>query len=75
MLRDNSIAVAFAKHHGAKIGFADAGRVLQHRLEHWLQIAGRTGDDLEHLGGRSLLLQRLVTFASGLVELLAQVSI
>ena len=27
--------------------------------KHRLQLAGRTGDDLEHLGGRGLLLQRL----------------
>ena len=32
--------------------------VFQHGLEHRLKFAGRTTDDLEHLGGRGLLLQR-----------------
>src|SRR5215471_4964823 len=43
----------------AKFGVADARRILQHRLEHRLQLAGRTADDTEHLRGRGLLLQRL----------------
>ena len=38
---------------------ADARRVRQHGLEHRLQLAGRTGDDLQHLRCRGLLLQRL----------------
>src|SRR4029434_306133 len=29
----------------SKVGFADARRVLQHRLEHGLQLAGRTWVD------------------------------
>src|SRR5262245_47827970 len=28
------------------------------RIEHGLQIEGRTADDLEHVGGRGLLLER-----------------
>ena len=32
--------------------------VLQHGLEHRLKLARRAGDDLEHLRGRGLLLQR-----------------
>ena len=43
----------------AEGGFADAHRVLQHGLEHRLQFAGRACDDLQHLRGRGLLLQRL----------------
>ena len=50
------------KSHIAELGVADACRVLQHRLEYRLQVAGRAGDDLQHLGGRGLLLQRLGEF-------------
>ena len=41
-------------------GVANPRRVLQHGLEYRLQIARRAGDDLEHLRGRGLLLQRFV---------------
>ena len=34
-------------------------RLLQHRVEHRREVAGRGIDDPQHLGGRGLLLQRL----------------
>ena len=34
-------------------------RLFQHRVEHRREVAGRGVDDLQHLGGRGLLLQRL----------------
>ena len=34
-------------------------RVLQNGLEYRFEIARRRADDLEHIGGRGLLLQRL----------------
>ena len=34
-------------------------RLFQHRVEHRREIAGRGIDDLQHLGGRGLLLQCL----------------
>ena len=34
-------------------------RLFEHRVEHRRQIAGRGVDDLQYLGGRGLLLQRL----------------
>ena len=34
-------------------------RLFQHRIEHRREIAGRGIDNLQHLGGRGLLLQRL----------------
>ena len=40
-------------------GPAKAVRLLQHRVEHRRQIAGRAVDDLQHLGGCGLLLQGL----------------
>src|SRR5499427_2333497 len=33
--------------------------LLDHRLEHWVEIAGRGIDDLQHLGSGGLLLQGL----------------
>jgi hypothetical protein len=61
-------------------GFAQAGHVLGDGIEYRLGIAGRVGDDAEHFGGRSLLLQRLnetllclSKFAGPLVELLLEV--
>ena len=57
-----------------EFGPADAHRVFQHRLENGLEVARRTGDDLQHLRGRGLLLQRLAQLrfeiASACLELL-----
>ena len=40
------------------IGLAQACRRLDQRIEHRLQIERRAADDLEHVGGRGLLLER-----------------
>jgi len=40
---------AFITEQNAKLGPANTGGVLQHRLEHRLKLAERTADDLEHL--------------------------
>jgi hypothetical protein len=47
---------------------AEAGRLVQNRLEHRRQIAGRAVDDLQHLGGARLLGQRLVTLGGARIE-------
>src|SRR5262249_22292293 len=39
------------------IGFGKPSRRLDQRVEHGLQIEGRAADNLEHVGGGSLLLQ------------------
>ena len=41
------------------VGLAKPRRRLDQRIEHRLQIEGRAADDLEHVGGGGLLLQRL----------------
>src|SRR5262249_32647175 len=58
--------------HDAELGLADARRLLQHGLEHWLQLAGRTADDLQHLRSRSLLLQRLPQIVGALTQLIEE---
>ena len=37
---------------------AKPGRLFQHRIEHWREVAGRGIDDLQYFGGRGLLFQR-----------------
>jgi hypothetical protein len=63
-----------------KLGFANTYSVLKHSVEHRFQFTGRTGNDLQHLGGCSLLFQCLSEvllglgeFAGSLVELLLEV--
>ena len=41
------------------IGIAEPGRRFNEGLQHCLQVESRAADDLEHIGGRGLLLQRL----------------
>ena len=53
-------------------GLTDAGRVRQHCIEDRLEFARRTGDDLQHFGGRGLLLQRLREIIGALTQLVEQ---
>ena len=41
------------------VGFAEPGRRFNERLQYCLQIEGRAADDLQHIGGRGLLLQAI----------------
>jgi len=52
-------AVSVAEIEIAELCLAKSHGVLQHRLEHRLQLAGRARNDLQHIGGRGLLRQRL----------------
>src|SRR5262249_24271676 len=45
------------------VGLAQSGRRLDESVEHGLQIERRAANDAEHVGRRSLLLQRLVALA------------
>ena len=54
------------------LGFANACRVLQHRLEYRLKFAGRGADHLEHVGGGGLLLQRFGQIVGALTQLVEQ---
>src|SRR6516165_10576742 len=46
----------------AKGGLAKARRFFEHCVENRREVAGRAVDDLQYLGGRGLLLQRLARF-------------
>src|SRR5262249_22491011 len=43
---------------GSLVGVAQACRRFNQRLQHRLEVKGRAADDLEHVGGGGLLLQR-----------------
>src|SRR5262245_1795828 len=45
------------------IGLAQTSRRLEQRVEYFRKIERRTADDLDHIGSRRLLLQRLSEFA------------
>src|SRR6516225_8523296 len=54
--------VALAQEERSKLSLAEARRVRQDGLEDRLQFSSRAADDLQDLGGRRLLLQRLGEF-------------
>ena len=56
----------------AELCLAKRDGVLQHGFEHRLKIAGRAADNLEHLRGRRLLLQRFGELARALLLRLEQ---
>src|SRR5215813_8459446 len=58
----------------AELGLAQPCGVREHGLEHVLQLAGRPGDDLQHLGGCRLLLQRLAELARMRLKLLLELA-
>ena len=56
----------------AHIGCAKPRRQFDQRIEHGLQIEGRAADDLEHVGGGGLLLQRFASAPRALLHLVEQ---
>ena len=56
----------------ADLGLADASRILQHCVEHWLQFAGRRAYDAQHFRSRRLLLQRLCEVTCALAQFVEQ---
>ena len=59
--------------HGGKLRLAEPGGIFQQSMKHRLQIAGRAGDDLQHLARRRLLLQRFRKFSSELLNRLVRI--
>jgi hypothetical protein len=64
--------VSFAKPKRAEFGLTNAGGIRQHRLEHWLQCSGRSGDDAQHLRGRGLLLKGFAQIGRALTQFVQQ---
>ena len=63
MDRASAKAFSFDEPHRAEARLASVDCLRQHRFEHRLQIARRTADHLEHIGGSRLLLGREIDFA------------
>ena len=61
--RDCVVKSPFSRDEWRHVRLAQPGRRLDKRVEHGLQIEGRAADDLEHVGGGGLLLQRFAQFA------------
>src|SRR5262249_809037 len=60
--------IAPALKNECKIGLAQRHRRLHERVEHGLQVEGRSADDLEHVGGRGLLLQGFAKISRALAQ-------
>ena len=73
--RDRTILSILVPEQYPDFGLADARRILQHLLEHRLQLAGRAADDLKHFRGRRLLLQRLRQITRARLNFLEQTNI
>src|SRR5262249_8054771 len=57
--RDDAQSAIFIQGEGPELRLANARGILPHRLENRPSFAPRGADDLEHVGGGGLLLQRL----------------
>src|SRR4029077_12311650 len=55
---DETKETCVAKEQTTERSLAKRGRLLQHSLEHRLQLTRRAANNLEHIGGRRLLLKR-----------------
>ena len=70
MVGDKAERITLAEIHAAKLGSADAHRILQHGLEYRLQFAWRGTNDAQDFGRCCLLLQCLGKLLSaGLLRL------
>src|SRR5262245_31340097 len=70
--RDVTKSVSIVQAQSAKLSVAEPCCVRQHGLENRLQLSRRTADDLQHLRGRGLLLQRLGQFGRARLHLVEQ---
>src|SRR6476619_2677190 len=72
--RSDTKDLSIAEIHVSERSLANAHRVREHGLEDQLQLHGRARDDLQHLRGRGLLLQRVGEFAFTRYELSLQLA-
>ncbi len=75
MDRSDGIKIAVAKEDDGIFRLAKASCGLDQRVENWLQIKRRATDDLEHIGGRRLLLQRFGKFPAAGLHLVEQADV
>lgn len=68
-------AARVAKQENTELGLTEARRVREHGLEYRLEVAGRARDDLQHLGGRRLLLQCFAELARPRLHLVKQLHV
>jgi hypothetical protein len=65
--RSDTKDLSIAEIHVSERSLANAHRVREYGLEDRLQLPGRSRDDLQHLRGRGLLLQRFGQLARALL--------
>src|SRR5262245_46176508 len=70
--RDMMVGAVLGEPDGSPVRAAKAYRRLGERIEHRLQIEGRAADDLAHVGGGSLLLQRFGELARARLHVVEQ---
>ena len=63
MVRSQPVDISILFKNGALFGLTKLGGGCGERAQHGLQFEGRAADDLEHVGGCRLLLQRLAKLA------------
>ncbi len=59
----------------AQSGLAQTHRLVEHRVEHRGEVARRAIDDLQYLGGRGLLVERLFQFGGAVLDLFFEVGV
>src|SRR5262249_7252651 len=74
-IRCEPIARALAAKNECLFRFTETCGRLRQRIKHGFEIEGRTADDLQHVGGGGLLLQRLAQIIRALAQLVEQASI
>src|SRR5215469_6241701 len=57
LMRHSMKPLPVIDHEGAEGRLAKRMCLLEHRLKHWSEVAGRGIDDAQHLGGRGMLFQ------------------
>src|SRR5262245_53980667 len=68
--RAETVSVIQIEH--AELGSADACRALQHGFKYRFEVARRGGNDLQNIGRRSLLLERLAQVIGALTQFVEQ---
>src|SRR5262249_56637086 len=70
--RREPVASSFLAGDESLVRIAETSGGPDQRIEHALKIEGRSADDLEHVGGRGLLLQRLSEVVRALAQFVEQ---